>query len=211
MLQDNPLLNRIENRRKAFLGSSEILKAEDHAFDPYCDNLQVCHAAGASKMQELAAVLYFLIKWRRPITVIEFGTNIGISAAWQAAAMLDDEDAILHTYEISPARIQFAQSWLTEEGFKNIQFHNMDFMQALDESIPSLNEVDFVFIDGNHDRDATLLYYDKLRQQASAGAVFVFDDIRWSKGMSEAWKTVSNSCNSRCAIEYAGMGILILN
>ena len=211
LVANNSLLKRIEELRSNFIGCSDMLTSTDVEYDRYCHECSVQEAVGASKLRELTAVLYQLVKWRQPNNIVEVGTNLGVSTSWQAAALKENGFGIIHTYEISPIRIQFAEKWLNEEGFQNIVFHNLDFTKAISESLPDLESIDFAFVDGNHNKEATVQYFNVLKEKASSGAVIVLDDIRWSKGMEEAWETVQKSGTFRCAIEFAGMGIIILN
>jgi len=49
---------------------------------------------------------------------------------------------------------------------------------------------DLIFFDGNHQEDATLRYFENLLNFAHTDSVFIFDDIYWSKGMTNAWNTI---------------------
>jgi len=47
-----------------------------------------------------------------------------------------------------------------------------------------------VFFDGNHQKEATLEYFEALLPAIHNDSVFIFDDIYWSKNMTEAWKLI---------------------
>ena len=49
---------------------------------------------------------------------------------------------------------------------------------------------DLIFFDGNHQKEATLNYFESLLPTAHNDSVFIFDDIYWSKDMTEAWETI---------------------
>lgn len=51
---------------------------------------------------------------------------------------------------------------------------------------------DFIFFDGNHSYEATLLYFESLLDTATNDSVWIFDDIHWSKDMEKAWETIKN-------------------
>ncbi len=53
-------------------------------------------------------------------------------------------------------------------------------------------EYDFIFFDGNHSYEATLLYFESLLDTATNESVWIFDDIHWSKDMEKAWETIIN-------------------
>ncbi|MDG5821186.1 hypothetical protein [Natronococcus sp. A-GB7] len=48
------------------------------------------------------------------------------------------------------------------------------------------------FLDGHHQKDATLEYFDALYDVANENATVVFDDVNgYSSGMDEAWNEIS--------------------
>ena len=49
-----------------------------------------------------------------------------------------------------------------------------------------------IYFDGNHQKEATLQYFNQLLKTAHNDSVFIFDDIHWSKEMTEAWETIKN-------------------
>ena len=58
--------------------------------------------------------------------------------------------------------------------------------------LPQLKEknYDLFFFDGHHSKDATIQYFETLLPKAHNETIFVFDDIYWSKGMTEAWEII---------------------
>jgi predicted O-methyltransferase YrrM len=65
-----------------------------------------------------------------------------------------------------------------------------DFDSHLDTLEP--DTLDLVFFDGNHNKEATLRYFEKLLPKAHNNSLFIFDDIYWSKDMTEAWELIKN-------------------
>ena len=49
---------------------------------------------------------------------------------------------------------------------------------------------DLIFIDGNHQKEATLNYFEKLLSAVHNDSVMIFDDIHWSKEMEAAWEEI---------------------
>jgi hypothetical protein len=47
-----------------------------------------------------------------------------------------------------------------------------------------------VYFDGNHQKDATLKYFNQLVNNVDNDTVFILDDIHWSKEMECAWEQV---------------------
>lgn len=49
---------------------------------------------------------------------------------------------------------------------------------------------DLIYFDGNHQRTATLKYFDWALNHIHNETVFIFDDIHWSKEMELAWEEI---------------------
>ena len=67
------------------------------------------------------------------------------------------------------------------------------FSDTLAPTIDAMKPVEFMFIDGHHDRDATLHYLEQSRPFLAKRNIVVFDDIDWSDGMREAWASIKGS------------------
>ena len=52
------------------------------------------------------------------------------------------------------------------------------------------NRFDLIYFDGNHRKQPTLDYFQKLLPTAHNDTVFIFDDIHWSREMEEAWEEI---------------------
>ena len=66
------------------------------------------------------------------------------------------------------------------------------FQDVLHDVLQRMQYVNFAFIDGHHNKDATIKYYSEIKPFLGKGAVLVFDDISWSQGMDEAWHTIKD-------------------
>ena len=70
--------------------------------------------------------------------------------------------------------------------------------------------IDFAFVDGHHDRDATLSYFEQLVPHLSSEGVLVFDDIAWSAGMADAWSRIRSDHRVGLAVDLFKVGICAL-
>lgn len=132
-----------------------------------------------------AILLYKLVKYFDCNNILELGTSLGIGTQ---AMSIGNPKAKITTIEgcqeISKyTEINFNMQWLN-----NINQLTGDFKEFLPEL--SKNTYDLIFFDGNHQKEATLNYFEMLLPTASNNSVFIFDDIYWSKGMTEAWETI---------------------
>ncbi len=75
--------------------------------------------------------------------------------------------------------------------------------------IPILNtKYSLLFIDGNHQKEATLAYFEKLLPTVHNDSVMIFDDIHWSKGMEEAWEIIKQHSEVRVTIDTFQWGLV---
>jgi len=56
-----------------------------------------------------------------------------------------------------------------------------------------------------------LEYFHKFLPLASDRCVFVFDDIRWSTGMHEAWKEIINEPKATVTVDLFSFGLVFFN
>jgi len=132
-----------------------------------------------------AKLLFRLINYFKPKMVLELGTSLGI--ATQAMA-LGNKVSIITTVEGCKTIQSFAEQQINAFDIHNVIFKNENFEDYLS-SLKNENW-DLIFFDGNHQEDATLRYFENLLNFAHTDSVFIFDDIYWSKGMTNAWNTI---------------------
>ena len=77
--------------------------------------------------------------------------------------------------------------------------------QVLKESAP----VEYAFLDGHHQHRPTLEYFDTICGRAADTALFVFDDISWSRGMRRAWGDVKADRRTAVAADFGTMGVCV--
>ena len=101
---------------------------------------------------------------------------------------LGNSNAKITTIEGCPNISKFTQETFKQFNLENIEVLTGNFSDSIETL--KLNTYDFVFFDGNHQKEATLNYFELLIETAHNDSVFIFDDIYWSKGMTEAWNTI---------------------
>lgn len=198
------MVDRIEDMRRRIEGSSETVDVIDYgAGGPNSNRSKAEMAAGvaasrkigelcaiASKPPVWAQVLFRLVRHLRVVNCIEMGTCLGISASYIAAALKLNNAGNLITLEGSPKLAEKAQSNVQSLGFSNVQVRSGRFSETLLPALQDMQPVDFTFVDGHHDRDATLEYFSMVRPYLAQKNVIIFDDITWSAGMKEAWGVI---------------------
>jgi len=158
---------------------------------------------------EYAHLIYALLKKFQPKTVLELGTCCGFSSIYMSKAL--DAQATVHTIEGSPETAQLAKANLLEANCLNVTSHVGRFDDVLPSLLPSLAPISFAFIDGHHDKDATLNYFEQIKPFLAQNALVLFDDISWSQGMKEAWAIISKDTDIDYVEDFHKVGLCHLN
>ena len=85
-----------------------------------------------------------------------------------------------------------------------------NFDEILPGVINQLDYLDFVFIDGNHRKEATLNYFNWCMPKLSENGILIFDDIYWSKGMKEAWQEIKMHPQVTVTIDLFWIGLVFI-
>jgi predicted O-methyltransferase YrrM len=137
--------------------------------------------------------------------VIEFGTSLGISTMYMAAA---NPETTVYTMEGSAALSDLAGENFIDAGLKNINILNGSFESLL----PGIEEKKLapglVFIDGNHRKQPTIEYFNRIFQLSDGNTVIVIDDINYSSEMQEAWNEIISDERVSFSVDLWRMGII---
>lgn len=165
-------------------------------------------ATEQAKSRRILRILASLIREMKYTTGVELGTSLGLSAAFQGDAFRSN-GGILHTIEGAKAFAQLASEHLDSCGLQHtVQQHIGQFDDELPQLLPTLSKIDYVFIDGNHRHDPTLQYFHTFLPYMHSKSVMVFDDIRWSKGMSDAWETIKSHPDVTVTVDLFFIGLV---
>lgn len=162
-------------------------------------------AKNALKTPKLAQLIYRLVNEHKPLNIVELGTCLGLTTAYMAKAAPKAE---LISIEGCPETASVARENLVALEVKNAEVRTGDFDQRFPEVIEGIDKLDFVFIDGNHRKEATLNYFKWSLPRVHEGSVLIFDDIYWSKGMEEAWTEIKAHPQVTVSIDLFWIGIV---
>ena len=165
-------------------------------------------AKNTLKAPKYGQLLFRLVNRFKPITVLELGTSLGISSMYLAAA---NSKTKVTTVEGCSNVSKVAKVNFEKIGLKNIELVNAQFDVFLPEYLKRIDQLDFVFFDGNHTKEATLNYFKLCLPKTNKSTVFVFDDIYWSKGMSEAWEEIKKHPKITLTVDLFALGIVFFN
>ncbi|WP_248723513.1 O-methyltransferase [Seonamhaeicola sp. ML3] len=202
---DYPEYKDIQNYKSTLKNNDAIISVED--LGPGSRKTKT-HQRKVSQIAKISGtnlsrskLLFRLSKYFKPNQVLELGTSLGIATH---AVHLGTPNCNILSIEGCPNISKFTCNRL--KPLKNITIENANFSEVL----PNLSKhtFDLIFFDGNHQKEATLNYFETLLPTAHNNSVFIFDDIYWSKGMTEAWETIKKHPKVSVTIDTFNWGFV---
>lgn len=158
--------------------------------------------------KEQGELLFRLVTYFKPQNIIELGTSLGLGTLYLA---LPNSRAHVFTIEGCPKIAKVAEQNFISAQAKNITQLVGSFKSELPKIINKLGKVDMVYFDGHHDYQATMDYFNICLPKAAVSAIFIFDDIHWSQGMTKAWSQIIAHSAVSVSFDFFDFGIAILN
>jgi predicted O-methyltransferase YrrM len=136
---------------------------------------------------------------------LELGTSLGFGTFCLAKS---SESARVYSLEACPAQIAAASTNLRAQGIKNVELIEGNFRETLPGLLDLLEKTDVVYFDGDHRKEAVLWQFGLCAEKAVHGSVFIVGDIRWSAGMTEAWKILCRDRAIALSVDLFDCGLL---
>ncbi len=184
-----PEYSILKNYREKLLTDDQFLEITDFGQGSRVFKTNKRKVSGIAKNAGITAkrqrLLFRLVRYFMPSEVLELGTSLGLATA---AMALGNTSAAIKTVEGCPNTAKKAKEMLEAFHLKNIQLYAQTFETFFSEN--KGENYQFVYIDGNHNKEKTLQYFEILLERVENNSVLIFDDIYWSKPMSEAWQEI---------------------
>ena len=171
------LTNKNTIKVSDFGAGSRTIKSSSRAISQISKNV--------STPYKRAKLLYRLVNYFKCNSILELGTSLGVSSH---AMSLGNPNAKITTIEGCTNISKFTEDTFKQYGLDKIEVVNGSFSTVIQDL--KSNTYDLIFFDGNHQKEATINYFETLLETINNDSVFIFDDIYWSKGMTEAWETI---------------------
>ncbi len=201
----------IEELRAELLKDGRIINITDLGAGSHINNNKQKQvkalAKNALKPARLAQLIHRLAADLKPDNIIELGTCLGITTAYLATAA---PAAQVISIEGCPETAAIAEENLSKLGIKNTGLLVGDFDKILPGVIDMLPQLDFIFVDGNHRKQATLDYFKWCLPKLGENSIMIFDDIYWSKGMKEAWEEIKAHPQVTVTIDLFWIGLVFV-
>ena len=204
------LTRRIESIRSEFLRSSTscaVLSGPPNGQTAHSHQRPLRWLARTASIPAYwGAFLHLCANTIRAKTILELGACVGISGCYLSSGSSCER---FYTIEGSQELAGLAESAIGQIS-KNATVCRSDFDAGLDRILPELRSgVDLAYIDGHHEKLATLKYVDRLKPHMNRGSLLILDDIHWADEMEEAWKVICGQKGFRCSIDLGRFGLCV--
>lgn len=201
--------DEIEQQRKKLLDDDRLITVTDLGAGSHLNKNRTKKisqiAKNALKTPRLAQLIYRLGAYHKPKNMIELGTCLGITTAYLSKAQPNAE---VLTIEGCPETATVARQNFKALNLNNIELQVGNFNALLPIAIDKASTLDFVYIDGNHTKAATLNYFNWCLPKINEDSLIIFDDIYWSEGMKEAWNEIKNHPQVTVTIDLFWIGLV---
>ncbi|WP_426669072.1 O-methyltransferase [Mucilaginibacter sp. McL0603] len=203
------IYNEIESIRTGLLSDNQVITVTDLGAGSHVNNNKQKKisdiARNALKPPKLAQLLYRLVQDLQSRNIIELGTCLGTTSLYLQNAA---PNAQLFTLEGCPETAGVAKDVFDKADINSIKQVIGNFDDTLPGVIDGLDQLDFVFVDGNHQKDATLKYFEWCLPKVHENTLLIFDDIYWSEGMKEAWEIIKANPQVTVTVDLFWIGLV---
>ena len=162
-------------------------------------------ASSSLKPKKFGQLLFRMVDYYLPKTILELGTSLGVTSAYLASA---NPSASIITLEGSKEISEIALSNFAKLNLTNVQQIIGNFDDSLAEVLLHTRQIDMAFIDGNHRYEPTIRYFKQLLNVTHEYSILIFDDIHWSNEMERAWEEIINDSSVMLSVDLFFIGLV---
>ncbi|MFK5879369.1 MAG: class I SAM-dependent methyltransferase [Flavobacteriaceae bacterium] len=163
---------------------------------------KIATVAGISKKR--SELIIRLVAYLKLNNILEIGTSLGIGTA---SMHIGNSKSTITTLEGCPQTLQVAKNQFKKFDFNSVDFVEGQFKTTLPNCLKS-KTYDLIYFDGNHQKQPTLEYFEQSLNAIHNDSVFIFDDIHWSKEMTEAWEEIKKHPKVTITIDTYFWGVV---
>ncbi|MFT3908676.1 MAG: class I SAM-dependent methyltransferase [Ferruginibacter sp.] len=198
--------------RKKLLSNNNIIEVEDFGAGSAVikTNKRMISSIAASSLKpaKFSQLLYRIVQYYKPATIVELGTSFGITTSYLASG---NKNGTVYSLEGAGSIAAIAKENFQSLEIKNAHLLQGDFQQTLPALFSTIKKIDLAFIDGNHRKAPTLEYFSKLLNLSTPSTILIFDDIHWSAEMEEAWSAIQQHEAVTLTIDLFFIGLVFIN
>lgn len=199
----------LTNYRKALLENKKHIEVTDfgagsRVFKSNSRQIsKIAKTAGISRKR--AELLFRIVNYFQPSTILEIGTSLGLATS---ALALGNPNAKITTLEGCTETANQCQLQLRKFNINNVDLVVTEFHSYLETCNLQSTTCNLIYFDGNHSKSATLEYFELLLPTITNETVWIFDDIHWSIEMEEAWRIIQNHPKVTVTIDTFQWGLV---
>ncbi len=148
-----------------------------------------------------AKIFQRILQYFQPQTVLELGTHLGLSTKIIINSLPNSKITTIEGCAATHGLVK-ALNALNQAEHLNLTFE--EFLST------NTTTFDFIFLDGNHQKDATIQYVEMLLAMIANHGVIVIDDIYWNDQMKSAWQTIISLDNVTVSIDLFYFGLIFV-
>jgi predicted O-methyltransferase YrrM len=154
--------------------------------------------------------LHRLVRELAPVSCLELGVGVGVSAAYQAAALELNGRGELLALDREESLAEVARQGFSELGLdRRVTLRMGPIGETLGPAAADAAPVDYAYIDAEHTEEATVENFERLLPHLREGAVVVVDDIRADPGMERAWARIGGNQGAALALGLRRVGVVV--
>ena len=162
----------------------------------------IAKVAGINKKK--IALLLRILDYFEFKNILEIGTSVGLGTS---TLSIGSSNSIINTLEGCENTATIAQELFNKFKLTNIKLTIGDFKETLP-LISDHKQFDLIYFDGNHQKEATLNYFNLCLKTVHNNSIFIFDDINWSTEMQQAWSVIKKHPKVTISIDTFFWGII---
>lgn len=201
-----PEYKLLKAHRKSLTDSEEVIEVTDFGAGSRVFKSDtrpvaaIAKNAGATRARQ--KILFRVASYFNIEKSLELGTSVGLATAALALAKKNK----ITSLEGCPQTAAVAEKHLKQFDIENVNLVVGDFKETL--LAEAKKSFDLIYFDGNHSKVATLAYFEQLLPTIHNDTVWIFDDIYWSEGMTEAWEEIKRYSQVTVTIDCYWLGFV---
>jgi predicted O-methyltransferase YrrM len=207
--EELPDYRSVEQLRNALLKNRTVIEIEDFGAGSTTTKSNQRSIGSitknAAKPKKYAQLLFRIVQYYTCQNIIELGTSLGMSTSYMA---LGNPFARVITCEGSTTIAKKAKENFEKLFIENITVFTGEFAKSYTQALQEMPNIDLLFIDGNHQYQPTIDYFEKALPHIQEHSIVIFDDIHWSSDMEKAWERVKQYPGISETIDLFFIGIV---
>lgn len=207
---DHPDYVQIEAVRKKMRTSQEVIETVDLGAGSRINksNLRKISqiARNAEKPPRFGRLFYRMVQEHQPSNILELGTSLGVTTLYFAKS---NPDCQVFTFEGCPHTAEIAAENFRQADVNNVEIITGNIDDTLIPFLSKLKEpLGIAYFDANHRYEPTVNYFTQCLPYVNNDSVFIFDDIYWSKGMTQAWEEIKAHPDVTMTVDLFWIGLV---